>query len=178
MTAENKTNDIGYKKPPAATQFQKGKSGNPKGRPKGSKNNKTIFESLAQTEIEGKLPNGEEKVTILEAIVAKLAAKAVAGDQRAINKFVDTMAGYDKQNEDYCREAELAAINRLTDNFWQAIYNAGAHFSDKECALITVYLKAVELEFRKFIPEIEAIFDSNKNAKPEILLEQQEIASA
>lgn len=29
---------IGYKKPPKKSQFKKGKSGNPKGRPKGSKN--------------------------------------------------------------------------------------------------------------------------------------------
>ena len=30
--------DVGYKKPPKTKQFKKGKSGNPGGRPKGSKN--------------------------------------------------------------------------------------------------------------------------------------------
>ena len=34
----NRPYEVGYGKPPAETSFVKGKSGNPKGRPKGSKN--------------------------------------------------------------------------------------------------------------------------------------------
>ncbi len=30
--------DVGYRKPPAATRFKAGKTGNPRGRPKGSGN--------------------------------------------------------------------------------------------------------------------------------------------
>jgi hypothetical protein len=40
---------VGYRKPPRHTQFRKGQSGNPNGRPKGTKNLKTdLLEELAE----------------------------------------------------------------------------------------------------------------------------------
>ena len=41
--------EVGYKKPPKDTQFKPGQSGNPLGRPKGTKNLKTdLMEELGQ----------------------------------------------------------------------------------------------------------------------------------
>ena len=43
--------EIGYKKPPKNGQFKKGQSGNPKGRPTGSKNKKKVFNDILSQEL-------------------------------------------------------------------------------------------------------------------------------
>ena len=42
--ATDRDYDVGYGKPPKATRFRKGQTGNPKGRPKTSKNVGTMLE--------------------------------------------------------------------------------------------------------------------------------------
>jgi hypothetical protein len=42
--AEPSTPEIGYARPPVASRFKKGQSGNPLGRPKGKKNMATEFQ--------------------------------------------------------------------------------------------------------------------------------------
>ena len=163
----------GYKRPPKASQFKKGQSGNPKGRPKGSKNNKTVFESLAATLIDGKLPGGKENVTLREGVIAKLASKALAGDARSMNKFIDTMQSYDDQNAHYCREAELRVIHHILNLYQIAQLNAGLSFKPHEVRLIARFLSKVSEEFRTFEPQINALFDQNGFARPEALDEEE-----
>jgi hypothetical protein len=79
----------GYKKPPPHTRFQKGQSGNPKGRAKGSRNALTLLEQILHTQIRVTESGRTRKISKLEAALIQLVNKAVAGDLRALR---DVMA--------------------------------------------------------------------------------------
>jgi hypothetical protein len=83
--------DIGYRRPPASRQFKKGTSGNRKGRPKGSRN----FLTLLDQELAEKVvvhENGRKKsVTRLQAMVKRMVAGALQGDQKALLTLVEIL---------------------------------------------------------------------------------------
>nr|WP_087575756.1 DUF5681 domain-containing protein [Sphingomonas sp. CDS-1] len=76
--------EVGYKKPPKRTQFKKGQSGNPKGRPKGAKSLQTIARRLLTEKISVRTARGENRVTRIEAMMMKLIESASKGDFRAL----------------------------------------------------------------------------------------------
>jgi hypothetical protein len=82
--------NVGYRKPPIATQFRHGISGNPNGRPKPQRKTfGTAILDVVNEEIEV-VENGQTKtVSIIEAIVTQFAAKAARGDVRAVKMLLD-----------------------------------------------------------------------------------------
>jgi len=80
---------VGFRHPPKATRFAKGKSGNPKGRPKGSLNVASVFlKTLREKVVINE--NGQRKtITKLEAALKQLTNKAASGDLRALRVLVE-----------------------------------------------------------------------------------------
>jgi hypothetical protein len=76
--------DVGRGKPPKHAQFSKGKSGNPKGRPKGSKNFKTTIERELRRSVAISEDGRRRRITKQEAVAKQLVNKAVSGDTRAM----------------------------------------------------------------------------------------------
>jgi hypothetical protein len=83
--------EIGYKRPPKSGQFKQGRSGNPKGRRKGSRNFLTILEQeLGQSIIVNE--NGrKKKITRLQAMVKRMVAGALQGEHRSLLTLIEIL---------------------------------------------------------------------------------------
>ena len=75
---------VGKGKPPEHTRFQKGQSGNPAGRRRGSKNVATLLEQVLNERVVVTENGKRKRITKLEAMLKQLANKAASGDHRAI----------------------------------------------------------------------------------------------
>jgi len=75
--------DVGYGKPPLHTRFQKGRSGNPNGRPRGRKNMATLLSAALDASIIVVENGRRKKITKREAIVTQLVNKSASADLKA-----------------------------------------------------------------------------------------------
>ena len=78
--------EVGYKRPPKHTQFAKGRSGNPSGRPK--RPDGISIRELLDSDQRGK--NGEV-ISKREALVVRLMNDAMAGNQKAFGRFLNLL---------------------------------------------------------------------------------------
>lgn len=85
--------EVGYGRPPKATQFQKGRSGNPRGRPKGKRGLKSDLRAELTAMVE--ITENGRKMTLSKqrVIVKQLVARAAKGDLRAIEKLSTLVLG-------------------------------------------------------------------------------------
>jgi len=84
MSDDSPRYEVGYGKPPQGTRFKKGKSGNPTGRPKGSKNLATIFAELGNERVTVTENGRTRRLTKMEAIILQLTNKSLSGNLVAI----------------------------------------------------------------------------------------------
>jgi len=74
---------VGYGKPPRAYQFKPGQSGNPRGRPKGTKNESTMLEELLHRKVQIREGGRERKITVLEAMLRRFAEDSLKGNTKS-----------------------------------------------------------------------------------------------
>jgi hypothetical protein len=79
--------EVGYKKPPRHSQFSKGKSGNPGGRPKAP-----VGISIKDILDGDQLGKNGELISKREAIVIRMLNDALAGNQKAFGRFLKLLS--------------------------------------------------------------------------------------
>ena len=75
---------VGYGRPPKATRFRPGQSGNPRGRPKGARNLSTIIAAALSERVTVTENGRRRRITKLEAAVKQLVNRAASGEGRAM----------------------------------------------------------------------------------------------
>jgi len=120
MSNENHSDSVGYKQPPKGHQFRPGQTGNPNGRPKGTRNFKSdLREELS--EITSFREGGRDiSISKQRALIKRVVASAIDGDTRSIATLMSFCArafdddGDDQQQAPEDREIVQAFASRST----------------------------------------------------------------
>lgn len=82
---------VGYKRPPIRSQFQKGQSGNPSGRPKKKPNFLEDAAAILSAPVTGKANGKEITLPAMQAIFRRQCQNALKGDNAALRRVIDLM---------------------------------------------------------------------------------------
>lgn len=119
------TGSVGYGKPPVATRFTKGQSGNPAGRPPNAVSNRKIVERvLSEKQRLADQPVGARVLyTSLEVVVMLLKQLAASGNQPATKLFTELSEDYGRQETTDDEAGYIILPERLTEEEWEAKYS-------------------------------------------------------
>ena len=105
--------EVGYGRPPRHTQFPKGQSGNPRGRPTGVRNKGSVVREVIERRVTIRENGIQRTVTVFEALVEKLVSKALQGsvnDQIKLIKLFEKHAPEQFEDIDLVRP-DLSALS-------------------------------------------------------------------
>jgi hypothetical protein len=111
--------EVGYGKPPRHSRFVKGLSGNPRGRPPGAKNLKTLLSKALNQLVVVTENGGQRKISKREAIVTQLVNRSAQADLKAIQillamlRDIEGHAEAGSADPDVFTEADEQIIQRI-----------------------------------------------------------------
>jgi hypothetical protein len=114
--------EVGYGKPPRHSQFVKGQSGNPRGRPPGAKNLKTLLNKALNELVIVTENGGRRKVSKREAIVTQLVNRSAKADYKAIQILLGMLRDIESDTDPHSSdptftEADQQIIQRIQARF-------------------------------------------------------------
>nr|WP_298930342.1 DUF5681 domain-containing protein [uncultured Erythrobacter sp.] len=93
----------GYGKPPRSSQFRKGQSGNPKGRPRGRHNSEIPYDHVLGQMVTVREDGRQRRITAAEAFLLRLTQKGLAGDSAAARSSLAAIETARAKTEDVQR---------------------------------------------------------------------------
>ncbi len=117
--------DVGYAKPPVETQFKKGQSGNPKGRPPKDKSQRQVaLRVLSEKQRLNGQPRGARVLyTGLELVIMTVKQMAAAGHNQATKLLMKFLDRYDSHAHEHREVGYLVVPERRTEEEWEAKYS-------------------------------------------------------
>ena len=94
QTTEGGDYEVGQGKPPKEHRWQKGQSGNPRGRPKARKTDLVDVSAILDSSVKARIGGKETTVSGFEATFRQVSKKAIGGDLRAIKQFLKICEDY------------------------------------------------------------------------------------
>lgn len=110
---------VGYRRPPLASRFKKGKSGNPKGRPKASKNTRTLFGEEFDRVVTVREGGVERRITMRQAVIRQQMNKGAQGDPRAARLLLEMDAQFEVKEETAATDVIDSKDKAILDGFRQ-----------------------------------------------------------
>jgi len=99
MSDKTKAYEVGYGRPPKASRFKPGQSGNPRGRARGQSNLATDLARELGEQIRIREGDREKSVSKQRAMVKALVAKSLKGDARAAALLISLLVKVEEQSE-------------------------------------------------------------------------------
>jgi len=103
---------VGYRCPPRGTRFKPGQSGNPRGRPKGSKSLDQVLRAALDRRVPDPRRGGRHTVRMIELIVEGLVMSAARRDPRAVRLLLALIDRYAPNDAPKLDSEEVRAADR------------------------------------------------------------------
>lgn len=128
----NDSYDVGYGKPPKHSQFKPGQSGNPRGRPKGSKSLQGHLRDQLNQRITISAKGQTRTIPTREAIAMRMTEATLKGDLKTIAQVL----ALDAQQSDAKDEQATVVLSpeeqRVLAEFLAPVFDAEAEQADPE----------------------------------------------
>jgi len=118
---------VGKGRPPTATRWKPGQSGNPKGRPKGTRNAATMAKAELARKIVVNLNGVKRKMSVAQIAFRRLGDKSTGGDIKAFNYLLTLQDNVAPADVDTADGTTSEQDKQIIENYYKRSHGKGMH---------------------------------------------------